>query len=281
VIVSDMQQGALGNEDLARVGGDIGIRLVPAGRTPEERRFDGIPLVGANAIPSRRVRVVATQDATAVEMEAGALDSTVGLRLVGSQKDQAALAHLLRAVAVAGAPAGSAQQPVAVQFTGASATTVPPTPVKPGWMLRTVLRLQNDLAATVPHVAGSDDAVWTLLSGGGDGAPRVRAASSGDELIVDVDAGPDSLAAAAAVRALLRARIEPEPYAEYEVARIDAATMNALSRSPAPVSRDAWRNAESTDARWLWLLVLVVLGVEQWVRDRTMTAGTMEAKRAA
>ena len=148
-------------------------------------------------------------------------------------------------------------------------------------MLRTVLRLQNDLAATMPHLAGDDGGVWTTVSRGGDGAPRVRAASSGDELIVDVDAGPDSLAAAAVVRALLRARIDPEPYGEHEVARIDAATMNALSRSPAPVSRDAWRNAESTDARWLWLLVLVVLGVEQWLRDRTATAGTMEAKRAA
>ena len=148
-------------------------------------------------------------------------------------------------------------------------------------MLRTVLRLQEALATTLPHVASGDDEVWTTVSRGGDGAPRVRAASSGDELIVDVDGSPDSLAAAAIVRALLRARIEPEPYAEYEVARIDAATMSALSRSPAPVSRDAWRHAESTDARWLWLLVLGVLGVEQWLRDRSAAADTTEAKRAA
>ena len=109
----------------------------------------------------------------------------------------------------------------------------------------------------------------------------MRAASSGNELIVDVDGGPDSLAAAAVVRALLMARIDPEPYAEHEVARVDAATMSAGSRSPAPVSRDAWRNAESTDARWLWFVVLAMLGVEQWLRDRTVTAGRTEVKRAA
>ena len=281
VIVSDMQRGALRTTDLARVAGDIGIRLVTVGRVPETTRFDGVPLVGASGIPSRGMRVTASQEATSVEMEGRAADSTAGLRLVVSDKDQAALARLLRTVASAGAPAGSAEQPVAVQFTGAAASPVQPARVKPGWMLRTILRLREDLADTTTQKGGGDDSVWTIISRGGNGAPRVRAASSGNELIVDVDGGPDSLAAAAVVRALLLARIDPEPYAEHEVARIDAATMSADSRSPAPVSRDAWRNAESTDARWLWLVVLAMLGVEQWLRDRTVTAGRTEVKRAA
>ena len=281
VIVSDMQRGALRTTDLARVAGDIGIRLVTVGRVPETTRFDGIALVGASGIPSRGMRVTASQEATSVEMEGRAADSTAGLRLVASDNDQPALARLLRTVASAGAPAGSAEQPVAVQFTGAAASPVQPARVKPGWMLRTILRLRKDLADTGTHKDGGDDSVWTIVSRGGNGTPRVRAASSGNELIVDVDGGPDSLAAAAVVRALLLARIDPEPYAEHEVARVDAATMSAGSRSPAPVSRDAWPNAESTDARWLWLVVLAMLGVEQWLRDRTVTAGRTEVKRAA
>jgi hypothetical protein len=281
VIVSDMQRGALRTTDLARVVGEIGIRVVTVGRVPETTRFDGIPLVGANAIPSRGMRVTASQEATSVEMEGRAANSTAGLRLVASDKDQAALAHLLRAVASAGAPAGSAEQPVAVQFTGAVASQIQPARLKAGWMLRTILRLREGLADTATDKGGGDDSVWTIVSRGGNGAPRVRAASSGNELIVEVDGGPDSLAAAAVVRALLLARIDPDPYAEHEVARVDVATMNAVSRPPAPVSREAWRNADSTDARWLWLVVLVMLGVEQWLRDRTVTAGRTEVKRAA
>lgn len=281
VIVSDMQRGALRTTDLTRVAGDIGIRLVTVGHVSESTRFDGIPLIGANTIPSRAVRVTASQEATSVEMEGRAADSTAGLRLVASDKDHAALEHLLRAVASAGAPAGSAEQPVAVMFTGAVAPQVQPARVRAGWMLRAVLRLRQALADAATDKGGGDDSVWTIVSRGGNGAPRVRAASSGHELIVDVDGGPDSLAAATVVRALLLARIDPDPYAEHEVAKVDAATMSAISRSPAAVSRDGWRNAESTDARWLWLVVLVMLGVEQWLRDRTDSAGRTEVKRAA
>ena len=281
VIVSDMQRGALRTIDLAGVAADIGIRLVAVGRVPETTRFDGIPLVGANAIPSRGMRVTATRDATSVEIDERATEPTAGLRLLASDKDQAALAHLMRAVASAGAPAGSADQPVAVQFAGAVARQDQPVRIKPGWMLRTILRLQEDLASTKVLAGGREGSPWTIITQGGNGAPRVRAASSGNELLLDVDGRPDSLAAAAVVRAVLRARIDPEPYAEREVARVDASTMTAVSRSPAPVSREAWRTAESTDARWLWLFVLVMLGVEQWLRDRTVTAGRAEVTRAA
>jgi hypothetical protein len=281
VVVSDMQRGALRRTDLGRVADGIGIRLVTVGRPPETTRFDAIPLVGADGIPVRDVHVAATADTTSVEIRPARPDSAAGLRLIGSPQDQAAVVRLMRAVASAGAPAGSAQQPLAIQFAGANATQAPPARVQPGWMLRTVLRLQAGLpAAAAKTVADKDDGVWTTVSRGGEGVPRVRAAAAGPELLVDIDARPDTLAAAEIVRALLRARVAPAPYAEHEVARLDDTTMKALSRAPGPVSRDAWRHAESTDGRWLWLAVLVVLGVEQWLRDRTLAAAK-EVKRAA
>ena len=76
------------------------------------------------------------------------------------------------------------------------------------------------------------------------------------------------------------ARIDVDVYAEREVARLDEARLTAFARPSAGLTRDAWRSAESTDARWLWLLALVLLAVEQWLRDRARRSD-QEVARAA
>ena len=151
-------------------------------------------------------------------------------------------------------------------------------------MLRTVLRLREDstfpLSPPSPEGdAGSSDA-WTTVARSADGAPLVRAAASGRELLLEIAAPPDSLLAAATVRAALTARIDVDVYAEREVARLDEAWLTAFTRPSAGVTRDAWRSAESTDARWFWLLALVLLAVEQWLRDRARRSD-QEVARAA
>ena len=82
------------------------------------------------------------------------------------------------------------------------------------------------------------------------------------------------------MRAALTARIDVDVYAEREVARLDEARLTAFARPSAGVTRDAWRSAESTDARWFWLLALVLLAVEQWLRDRARRSD-QEVARAA
>ena len=114
-----------------------------------------------------------------------------------------------------------------------------------------------------------------------DGSPRVRAARSESELLLDVDASLDSLFAAAVVQAALTARVDVNGYAEHETARLDEKALSAWTRPSGPVARDAWRTADSTDARWFWLLAIVLLGVEQWLRARSVRARQQEVTRAA
>ena len=120
-----------------------------------------------------------------------------------------------------------------------------------------------------------------ILARNRDGSPRVRAARSEGELLLDVDASLDSLFAAAVVQAALTARVDVNGYAEHETARLDEKALSAWSRPPGPVTRDAWRTADSTDARWFWLLAIVLLGVEQWLRTRSVRARQQEVTRAA
>ena len=198
--------------------------------------------------------------------------------------------RLRRALAIAGTPSGSAGQPIAIQFAGAAAAT-PPAPIASGWMLGTVLRLRDDPAISASsfnssvgppsagsparsgqatartETAGTDP--WTILAWNPEGAPLVRAAATGAELLLDVNAPADGLVAAEVVRAALTARVDPTGYDEHEIGRLEEALLSALSRPAGPVGLDAWRTSDSSDARWGWLGALILLGVEQWLRGRS------------
>ena len=65
---------------------------------------------------------------------------------------------------------------------------------------------------------------WSVVVGDRHGAPLVRAAALGDELLVEIAAPPDTYFAAAALRALLAARHGSLAYPEQEPARIGAAS---------------------------------------------------------
>jgi hypothetical protein len=154
-------------------------------------------------------------------------------------------------------------------------------------MLGTVLRLLNDPAmsassgASVQSGAAAAPGPWVTLASNSRGEAVVRAAASGTELLVDVKAPVDSLFAAEVVRAVLNARIDPGGYDEHEVARADEALLVALSRPPGPVTREAWRTSEASDARWTWLAALMLLGVEQWLRGRLVRTRAQEVTHAA
>jgi hypothetical protein len=156
----------------------------------------------------------------------------------------------------------------------------------PGWMLDTALRLQRDddviaaaSAATAIDMqqgsAAAQDA-WTVLVRDSGGKPLIAAAADGPALTIDVAAPSDVFVAAAVVRGVLAARQPPERLAELEPARIDAATLASWGRQPAaatapPRTDRRWRGSAQTDARWCWLAILVLLGVEQRLRTRRGT----------
>jgi hypothetical protein len=289
VVISDVQRGAFGRPDTLAVTDGIGVRFIPIGRPARTTSFDGALLFGAGDAGLRGQAIEATADTTAVAIETRPGKETAGLRLSAAPGGEQSVARLLRAVATAGAPAGSSEQPVTIQFAGASpSVSVPLTAIKPGWMLRTVLRLREDpTLASSPESSGlpAPQATvpdpWTIVVRNRDGSPRVRAAASLSELLLDVAAPADSLFAAAVVQAALTARVDVNDYAEHEIARLDEKALSTLSRPAGPVAPDAWRRADSTDARWFWLVAIALLGVEQWLRAQSVHHRQQEVTRAA
>jgi hypothetical protein len=203
--------------------------------------------------------------------------------------DSADLARLERAVASAGAPAPSPDQPLAIRFAGAAAGDVV-REVSATWMLETVLRMRNDrdLMTTCndpasltadPKSAGRDratssgaDAKWYALCRDPRSRPVVRAAAAGSQLVLDVEAPPSALLSAAVVRAALIARRGSVARPEEEIQRMTAGELLAWSREAPPITADAWRSGEPgvdlSDSRWCWALALVLLAVETGVRHR-------------
>jgi hypothetical protein len=305
VVISDLQRGALGGSRPPAIPDGTGLRFIPVGRRAESTTFAGTRLLGTRDDAVREQSIEATADTTTVVTQSRTGAEAAGLRLIAPAGAEQSVARLLRAVAIAGAPTGAADQPIVIEFAGAPPGAIAVSPVRPGWMLRTVLRLldhstrlsasfllADGLAHGRPLPGGAEEPAtaqgqapradpWTTLARSPDGAPLVRAAASGSELLLDVGAPADGLFAAEVVRAVLTARLDPAVYDEYEVGRLDDALLNALTREPGPVTRDAWRTADSSDARWLWLVALVLLGAEQWLRERSARHRQQEAVRAA
>jgi hypothetical protein len=287
VVISDLQRGALGGSRPPAIPDGTGLRFIPVGRRAESTTFAGTTLLGTRDVAVRKQSIEATADTTTVVTRPRTGAEAAGLRLIAPAGAEQSVARLLRAVAIAGAPAGAADQPIVIEFAGAPPGAIVVSPVRPGWMLRTVLRLLDDRAVSSSSPAsasGSEragDVPWTTLAMTPDNRPLLRAAASGSELLLDIGAPADGLFAAEVVRAVLTARLDPAAYDEYEVGRLDDALLNALTREPGPVTRDAWRSADSSDARWLWLVALVLLGAEQWLRERSARHRQQEAVRAA
>ncbi len=288
VVISDLQRGVLGASQALRIPVGVGLRFIPVGRRVDTTTFDGTRLLGAGRSGVREQSIEATSDTTAVAVRSDTGLEAAGLRFVVPPGAEESVARLRRTLVIAGAPAGSADQPIAIQFAGAPSAESAPARLRSGWMLRTVLRLLDDpvvsgstTPASPPGSARAGDGPWTTLALTADGRPLLRAAASGGELLLDVGAPADGLLAAEVVRAVLVARLDPSIYDEHEVGRLEDSLLAALTRSPDSVTKDAWRTADASDARWLWLMALLLLGAEHWLRARPARHQHQEAARAA
>jgi hypothetical protein len=252
----------------------------------------GFDLYGVEGVPGRTQTLALTPEGTSVVLARSPVVQPAGLRFT-NPTDEASnararvLSALLRAVALAGTPAPSAEQPIVVHFSGdAPVDPASLAPIKSGWMLGTVLRMRENpvlAQAGAGNPGASVDGQYVAVARDRAQNVRVRAATLGRELLVEISAPPDSLLSAATVRAALEARAGNAAQPEQEPARIPAMDLGALmkARPGAPVEQAAWRHAESTDGRWLWAAVLVLLGIEQWVRAKSTARVTEETRRAA
>ena len=255
VVLSDFQRGALEAADVDAVPEGMGMRFIPVRppATAATREMTAGPVLAENGAWQRTVRLDAsTTSATFTPVS----DAAEGLSLVTAPDDPEATASLLRVIARAGAQAPSASEPIVVRFPGGRQAEGRAK----GWTREAALRLlreadRNDLPLSV--------------------APDAAA------LVVDVQAKPGSLEAAAALKAALDARPDPRGLTEQEIARIPVATLSAWTREPGAADTTAWRHSDDSDGRWLWLAALVLLGLETFVRrSRAAAAREVEAHAA-
>ena len=292
VVISDFQSGALRRADVDTVPFETGLRFVQVGDPQSERLVPGLDLLRA-ARSARQEFVLSTETTRLHAMIEG--PEIEGLALLTAPSDAGTVHAIRRAVAAAGAPAPSPRQPVVIAFAGA----VLPRSVRvpdAGWMLETVLRLKNDReladaakevdAVTAAHRSSlkageggqlAGESAWHSLFRDRKGRTLVRAAAADSALLVDVQAAPAAFVAAAVVRGVLVARQGVTARPEDEVRRMSSAELAGFARPPGPVSQNVQHPGQTSDARWCWALVLVLLAVEVAAR-RKRNAAVQESR---
>jgi hypothetical protein len=125
-----------------------------------------------------------------------------------------------------------------------------------------------------------NDTVATALSApftpvGPRGAPIALAARGSiegeDRLLFFPLSGAGTLESAVLLSAVLNASAEHPPAAELEPAHVSADRLRTWERPPGAVLM-ANNDAQASDARWFWVVVLVLLVVEWQIRNRTKSA---------
>lgn len=235
VIVGDLHAGAVTSADIARVPPWIGVRFLPTPdpAAPRAVTLSSVVDVGDGA-STRAVVATATDEATRVvfQSERGTVPSLVTVR--AGADDLAAATAARDAVFAEGVllPRGG-ERLLEIEFEGTPAAPV--RAAAPGWMRRTLGELAD-------------------LSGGArDGRLVVRAPVRGSDT------------AAVHIIARVVQTAWSDPLEDAETRRIAPATLAAWSRPPGGLPPDVTPGNEG-DARWLWLMVLALLGVEWWMR---------------
>jgi hypothetical protein len=198
--------------------------------------------------------------------------------------DADSVARMLRAAGRAGAPAMSPEHPISFLFTGESPPAV--TPLRAPWMLATLVgaRARETMRQAAAAHRGDGQVnlpdVWTPIARATSGVPLVSAAAAGERLIVAVSAAPGDLLSVVAVRTVLIASVGTPDWNELESERIPSSQLKAWTRAAAPIPPERFKPTPPGDARWLWAIALVLLGVEWALRQERTPAARTEARAA-
>lgn len=249
VVISDFQRGAIDRAALSPIPASVGIRFIRAGTHPAER---SLPLPPISGWRGSAWQPAATIRGDAVE----ALWARRGPPIAGwietrqSPREEQAARRALAGAASFGIASPPEGRRAIVVFSGAPQPAAEP-PVAMAWMRRAELALRHS------RLLRQTGAIITT-------------AEQGSAFVVRANVGAADPMAAAIVRAVMLA-VSPVDVAdrELEIATVLEAELTAWWRQPAPVGREVTvPPGGASDARWLWALVLVFLGIESLVRRR-------------
>jgi hypothetical protein len=197
-----------------------------------------------------RIELRALQPASGAPVAAPRYSGDVEL-LASAQDDELARATLAAAYA-AGAPHGLSRS-VAVVFPSYPGLSSLDTAIHDAWMITALAAIRRDTTVT---------AAFAML----DTTRAIRAATDArGRLLILSPTPPGTLQSAALVYATLDAMAPVPDVAEMDPSRIRTDRLAHWERRPSSVLRAPDRDARPI-ARWFWIAVVALLGVETYVR---------------
>lgn len=267
VIISDFQNGSIDAGDLKLLPAGASVRTLRAGTPPAVRDVQ-MPAVAGVRDATWRTALRVEPDATRVTWDRiGEAPTLSWLKTSEPAADGEAAARAVRAAAASGVPEGDPVRQVTIRFAGAPGGVAERRALRERWMVDAALRLRRST------LVAETNATLDIFESDG-------------RLVVETSAPAASAAAPAAVRAVMLA-VRPRSIAdrEAEVLTVSDAELAAWSREAPPIDASnagRWQGVLSdSDGRWLWLLALLLLGVETWARRRPAGSALREARDAA
>ena len=259
IVVSSFRRGSLDSVDLATVPRGIGIRLdrVPATDSESVARAYS----GAGAV---NTRTTLNDSSTSAEWTTAAATPPAIATLIVRSNDRPLGDAATRAALSIGVhlPLDS-RAPVTVVYRGLPLPQT--TPIDSPWMTTVAARIRGDstlIAATSRLVSVVTDTAGLVIARDSSNRPAVIAKRAGNELLLVAGFEPASLASAALLSAIAKARtsadavvpafIGPEVLARWQRASLAGDSASALN--------------DESDGRWFWAAALILLGLETWMR---------------
>ena len=297
VIISDFQVGAVDSVDLATIPRDIGIGLTriaieqQPGLTTSTFRQGGASIRASVTVDSTRSTVE-----WSLVSDADAPSPSDSIVILAHESERAAANAAMAAARGLAATRPVSGQPIAIVYGGAARfpdLMAAAKPLRQPWQGDVLLKLRSDLqllaAAAIADVSeaaigepGPEPSAHVSVARTAGGRTVLLAASATidgtDQMILLPIAPPGSLFSAAVIAAALRASSDAGAVAEMEPATIAEETLTQWQRTPAPDAAAGARE-DVSDGRWLWMLALILLGVETWMRRARRESASREMVR--
>jgi cobalamin synthase len=267
VVLSDFQSGSLTAVDLRAVQPGTGVRL---SRVPRSASTAPIEVVARSISGTTVAHLTPTPTSTNVEWSARSDDTRREdlLLLAATATDAASRAATALGVRL---PLDTAHAISIVfpsyaqrgELTRRVATLDQP------WMADLVARVRSDslMIVSARDAAAAMDSLGLVVARNTAGRPVVTAAKADvggrTGLVFFSATEPSSLASAALIAAVDRARSIATPLAELEPTTIPDQTLAAWQREPSTTTTS---ESNDSDGRWLWIVVLALIGVETLMR---------------
>ncbi|HYM22376.1 MAG TPA: hypothetical protein VEU08_04185, partial [Vicinamibacterales bacterium] len=284
VVRSTFPIGSLTAEDILNVPRDVGLRFERNGALPQSRAVN-MPSILTDSGPRARTLTL-DRSTTMTEMHAGQAFRLASFWPAGSTSADPSLNVALSEHVLA--PIEGRR--IRVIFAGDpdfEKTIASASAVTQAWMADGLASIARDSdLRIVAHeaAAGVNDerltkSPWLPLAVALDGRPFAVGTSAGGALTLITAAPPASLAAAIITRDALNTIGDRRVPVEAETLTIHDSQLQAWTRGPGPPPPPRLETVGTDDRRWLWIAVLMLRGLETWLRSRRGTERAGSAER--